>query len=335
MQQFPRSIAVPFLLLFGCAGAADPSDAAGVETLPVGGSGGDAGSLSTGGTASGGSTPNMGGSSLADIGGSAGSAGTLAVGGAETGGTGSVNGGTGSGSGGSGGSAGTDNGEMLPPGPINYNQWALQLPIGSGNSPTTIKPAELLAGFKNEYFYPADDGGQMFMDPVTGVTTSGSTRCRTEMREADPDGGQAAWSASAVNRMTVEGKIVKGSGATITVGQILNGTDSFPLAEFEWSSGKNGFQLFYEEAKSNGQTIALNAPWPQNERYTFTLELSNNKLLISVNGKQVYSRTPGANMLTKKFYFKFGNYDQNTSEGPASTTPHSIVEAYKVDVVHQ
>jgi hypothetical protein len=261
------------------------------------------------------------------------SAGTATVGGGGTGGTANEAGGTGGV--GVSGSAGSDGGEMLPPGPIDYRMWALQLPIGSGNSPTTIKPDQLLAGFMNEYFYPADDGGQMFMDPVTGVTTSGSTRCRTEMREAVPGGGQAAWSASAVNRMTVEGKIVKANGATITIGQILNGTDSFPLAEFEWSSGKNGFQLFYEEAKSNGQTIALNTPWPQNERYSFTLELSNNKLLISVNGKQVYSHTPSADMLTKKFYFKFGNYDQNTSEGPASTTPHSIVEAYKVDVVHQ
>lgn len=334
MQQISRSIAVPVLFLFGCAGAADPSDAAGVETLPVGGSSGAAGSLSVAGTAAGGTAQNTGGSSLAEIGGNAGS---MAVAGGGSGGTGNDSSELGGSGGGGelGGSAGSGGMGAQPPGPIDYNIWALQLPIGSGNSPTTIKPAELLAGFSNEYFYPADDGGQMFMDPVTGVTTSGSTRCRTEMREAVPGGGQAAWSASAVNRMTVEGKIVKGGGATITIGQILNGTDSFPLAEFEWSSGKNGFQLFYEEAKGGGQTIPLNTPWPQNERYTFTLELSNNKLLISVNGKQVYSRTPGANMLTKKFYFKFGNYDQNTSEGPASTTPHSIVEAYKVDVVHE
>jgi hypothetical protein len=321
------------LLLVGCAGAAGADDGQGA-TLPAGGSGGADTSMSLGGSA-GGSTAgtSVGGTDYADVGGggtAGSSAGETAAGGTAS--AGSATGGSGSSElGGSGGSGGAE----MPPGPIDYRMWSLQLPIGSGTSPTTIKPAQLLAGFMNEYFYPADDGGQMFMDPVTGVTTSGSQHCRTEMREGTLDGAQAAWSASATNRMTVEGKIIKGSGATVTIGQILNGTDSFPLCEFEWSSGKGGFQLFYEEAKGGGETIALNTAWPQNQRYSFTLELSNNKLIVSINGKQVYTRSPGQNILTKKFYFKFGNYDQNTSAGAASTTPHSIVEAYKVDVVHQ
>lgn len=317
------------LVLSGCASAADAPDATQGGTFSGGGSAGSDTGAMLGGSTSAGTGAQPEGGNLADIGGNAGaSSGGIATGGVTSGGSAGSSGG-GAGNGGSGGA------EPQPPGPIDYRIWALQLPIGSGTSPTTIKSEELLAGFKNEYFYPADDGGQMFMDPVTGTTTSGSTRCRTEMREGTLDGKQAAWSASATNRMTVEGKIIKGSGATITIGQILNGTDSFPLAEFEWSSGKGGFQLFYEEAKGGGETIGLNTSWPQNQKYTFTLELTNNKLTISVNGKQVYSRTPGANMLTKKFYFKAGNYDQNTSSGPASTTPHSIVEIYKVDVVHQ
>lgn len=323
--------------MLGCSSAADAGDDGQGTTLPLGGSAGaDTGVQLGGGAGSSAGSPSIageGGSISAEVGGasSAGTAGSETTSGGISNGGGATTGGSaGTGGDGSGGAGGAP----LPVGPIDYRIWSLQLPIGNG-SPTTIKSAELLAGFKNEYFYPADDGGQMFMDPVTGVTTSGSTRCRTELREGTLEGTQAAWSASATNRMTVEGKIIKGSGATITIGQILNGTDSFPLAEFEWSSGKGGFQLFYEEAKGGGDTIDLKTPWPQNQRYSFTLELSNDKLTVTANGKQVYSRTPGANMLTKKFYFKAGNYDQNTSSGPASTTPHSIVEIYKVDVVHQ
>jgi hypothetical protein len=233
--------------------------------------------------------------------------------------------------GGSGGAAGMGG---APPGPIDYSMWSLQLPIGSGSSPTTIPPKELLAGFMNEYFYPAPDGGQMFMDPNTGITTSGSQHCRTELREANPNGGQAEWSASAVNRMTVEGQIVKG-GSTITIGQVLNGTDSIPLLELEWSSGRNGFQAFYEESKGNGENIDLKTPWKVGQRYTFALELSQNQLSVSINGKQVYTRKPSSGTLAKTFYFKFGNYDQNSSAGPVSTTPHSIVEAYSASVLHQ
>jgi hypothetical protein len=51
------------------------------------------------------------------------------------------------------------------------------------------------------------------------------------------------------------------------------------------------------------------------------------------NGKQVYSRKPSAGILDNIFYFKVGNYDQSTSGGTPTTTPHSIVEVYKVDLV--
>jgi hypothetical protein len=333
MRALRKSLAALVVFVLGCTDAPEAPDNADGATLPVDGSSSGDGSLLVGGSAQGGSGASARGG-YADVGGVSGgdTVGSSAAGSTVVGtSSGSTAGaGAAAGSGGTGGAA-----EMQPPGPIDYRLWSLQLPIGSGNSPTTIEPERLLAGYRDEYFYPADDGGQMFMDPVTGVTTSGSTRCRTEMREAQLGGGQAAWSASAVNRMTVAGKIIEGGSATITIGQILNGTDSFPLVELEWSSSRGGFQLFYEEAKGGGDVIPLNTPWPQNQRYTFTLELSNDELLVSVNGKQVYSRMPGANMLTKKFYFKFGNYDQNTSEGPASTTPHSIVEAYSVDVVHQ
>jgi len=318
MHLSSQSFAGLALLLLGCSGAAEPTAADQGETTAGGGAAGSNAGTTLGGAAGAGAQSE--GGTLAELGGAP-------AGGVDAGGSaGSGLSGGGAAGAASDGSAGSGGGAMMPPGPIDYGMWALQLPIGSG-SPTTIKPAQLLAGFMDEYFYPADDGGQLFMDPVTGVTTSGSVHCRSEMRESAPDGSQVTWAASATNRMTVEGKVVKGGGATITIGQILNATDSFPLCEFEWSSGKNGFQLFYEEAKGGGQGVALNTPWPQNQRYTFTLELSNNKL--------VYSRTPSADMLTKKFYFKFGDYDQNTSAGPVSTAPHSIVEAYKVDVVHQ
>jgi hypothetical protein len=36
---------------------------------------------------------------------------------------------------------------------IDLSIWSLQLPIGTGTSPTTISPQQLLAGFSNDYFY--------------------------------------------------------------------------------------------------------------------------------------------------------------------------------------
>ena len=82
-------------------------------------------------------------------------------------------------------------------------------------------------------------------------------------------------------------------------------------------------------------TTALKTKVALKTRYSFVLSLSNGVLTASINGKQVYSRTPSGAVSGDKFYFKFGNYDQHATGGAISTTPFTIVEAYSADVVHQ
>jgi hypothetical protein len=326
--------------LIACASEGEPPSAEG-NTVASGGfagssnsaptvsgssSGGSAsGSTEGGGTShagspSGGSqSSTAGSSSAAGQGGSAGSGGTPS----ETGGASCAEGGAG--------------GEPSAPAPIDYSIWSLQLPIGSGTSPTTISPSQLLAGFSNEYFYPAEDGGQIFMDPATGITTSGSQHCRTEMREMAPGGGGAAWPSTGTNTMTVTGKVLKvggGSSGTVAVGQVFNGTDSIPLCELMYSTSAGGFKLLYEEAKGGGMTTDLKTPVALDERYEFELALNDGKLAVSINGKQVYTRTPSPAIAAKRFYFKVGNYDQTAKAGPISTVPYTTVEVYAVKVVH-
>jgi hypothetical protein len=214
----------------------------------------------------------------------------------------------------------------------------LQLPIGSGNAPTTISSDRLSAGFSNAYFYEASDGGQVFMDPATGLTTSGSQHCRTELRELKAGGGSAAWPSTGTHTMTVSGKVLQvGGGASghVTVAQIFDATDSIPLAELEYATSRGGFQLLYEEAKGTGTTIDLGTAVPLNTAYTFVLALSEGVLTASINGKQVFGRTLGAATAAKAFYFKVGDYDQTTAAGAVSATPYTIVEAYAVTIVHE
>lgn len=281
----------------------------------TGESGGSAGTMSSAGrTSSGGSAPS---------GGSPGSAGN----------GGSVGGQVGA-AGGASGAGGANAGPS-----IDFSIWSLQLPTGSGTSPTTISPSQLLAGYSDTYFYLAPDGGQAFMDPATGITTSGSQHCRTEMREDKPGGAPAAWVASGTNSLTVTGKVIQvGGGASgrVTVAQVFNATDSIPLCELEYSSSVQGFQLLYEEAKGQGGSpIDLNTPVALNTTYSFTLSLSQGKLSATINGQPVYARMPSATTLAKSFYFKFGNYDQTTTAGAISTTPYTIVEVASAAVVHQ
>jgi hypothetical protein len=323
------------LLLAGCSGEA--TGLGDTDTAPS--ASGSSASAGVAGTAGGGvSNGESGGTEAADVtsagtatGGTTAMGGTTATGGsaqAGTGGSGSLGGATENG-----GSAGTG-GQPVPKGPIDFSYWALQLPTGSGTSPTQISSADLLAGFKNEYFYMAADGGQAYMDPPQGITTSGSTRCRTEMREQNPTGGAAAWPSTGTHTMTVEGAVTKMSGGSVTVGQLFNDSGSIPLMELQYSSGHN-FSVFYEESKGGGNSTDLKTNVPLGTHYTFALAMVDGKASITINGKQVYTKTPSAGILAGKFYFKFGNYDQATSAGTPSTTVHSIVEAYKVDVAHQ
>jgi len=133
------------------------------------------------------------------------------------------------------------------------------------------------------------------------------------------------------NVMTVTNKVVKNSG--ITIDQVFNGSDGITLAELQYST--NGFTLFYEEARSQGQSTNLGNRTALDTRYTFTMEFSKNVLVVILNGRQVFMRTPSAGILASKFYFKAGNYDQTTSRGTPGTTAHSIVEDYSIVVVHQ
>jgi len=221
---------------------------------------------------------------------------------------------------------------------IDFSIWQLQLPTGAGTSPTTVSPAELTAGFSDAYFYRAADGGQIFMDPATGVTTSGSQHCRTELRELTRDGSAAAWASSGTNRLAVSGKVLAVGGGPdghVTVGQVFNDSDSIPLFELEYATRLAGFEGLYEETKGGGTTTNLAAQTVPNAPYTFELELSASVLTVQINGKVVYMKTPSAAVAAKQFYFKLGAYDQTAAAGPPSTAPYTVVEADAVTVVHQ
>ena len=315
------------LILNACSGG---TNAGGSETAPSGGSAGTDDSTQVGGNAEGGGTFGVGGApAVAGTGG----AGADTFGGTSAGGTNAIGGGgTTAETGGAGGQGGAT------PWKIDFSTWELQLPTGSGNSPTIVLPAKLLSGYMDAYFYPLADG-QAFMDPATGITTNGSTHCRTELREFSADGKSVTWKASATNVMTVNGKVLKlGAGASgnTTVAQIFNDSDSITLMELQYSASKGGFALFYEESKGGGAPPTdLKTKVAIGEPYSFSLSLSKGVAAVSINGKQVFTQIPSPGTVGANFYFKLGNYDQNSSAGTPSTTPYTIVEVSRVDVVHQ
>jgi len=218
----------------------------------------------------------------------------------------------------------------LPVKNIDFSLWQLQLPTGSGTSPTVIQASQLVSGFSDAYFYTASDGWQAYMDPPTGITTSGSQHPRCEMRE------NKTWSASGTNTLTVTGKVTKVNGDTVCVGQMFNNNDSITLVELQYSKSAGGFKVFYEEAKGAGsyptQTFVA---CPMNTTYTYVLSLTNKVAKVTINGTVAMTKSVSSAVNANQFYFKCGDYDQSATAGAISTTPYSIVEVGSAVISHK
>ncbi len=292
------------------------------ETVNAGGSS----SATAGGSGRAGSA-NVGGSASAGVGtgtiGAGGSSAGTHAGGAASGGK----GGTG-GASGSGGSGATDQGGAPSGFTIDYSIWDLQIPTGDTIAWNALK------AYSSSYFKKAGDGGQLFSDPSQGSSTGGSTHARTELREMKSGNG-ASWSPTGTNTLTVRGKAI--TCGDCTIGQIFHG-DIATLAELQYSSSGGGtMKLLYEEVKGSAEPPKdLGVKIPLGETYTFVLSLSNNVLTVTVNGHVGYTRAPSSDVLTTEgFYFKAGNYDQDTTIGTVSNDVHSQIEDYSIVVVHQ
>lgn len=78
---------------------------------------------------------------------------------------------------------------------LDLSLWKVTLPIGSPGRPLEIKQPTL-AKFTDPLYFAPVDRGVRFRAPVTGVTTSGSSNPRSELREMNRDGSNASWSSS-------------------------------------------------------------------------------------------------------------------------------------------
>ncbi|NEA30915.1 polysaccharide lyase family 7 protein [Streptomyces sp. SID13031] len=87
-------------------------------------------------------------------------------------------------------------GSGVPADVLDLTNWKLTLPTGSSGSPTEIKQPALDSYTNSPYFVVAGDGVQ-FRAPVNGVTTSGSSNPRSELREMANNGtSNASWSST-------------------------------------------------------------------------------------------------------------------------------------------
>src|SRR5689334_16883843 len=120
----------------------------------------------------------------------------------------------------------TLNVNVAPSGNIDLHNWKLTLPIDSCGvfSETAIEIKNLADYQHAQYFYTGPDGAMVFMAPVEGATTSGSSFARSELREMNGT-TKAAWDLTQGGSMSAileidAAPVRDGAGSRLNVGQI-------------------------------------------------------------------------------------------------------------------
>lgn len=231
-----------------------------------------------------------------------------------------------------GGSAGLDP-NVAPGGNFALAGWQLQLPSGTTGMPDIILGPQLAGagGFTSLYFQTdKSDGAMTFMDPTTGVTTSGSAHPRSELREVT-----AGWSTAGTNIETVTLAVTEVPDH-VTIGQIFQAAPapSKPLLELQYVKGGT-LQVLLEDTNQGG-TSKLHPVGSvvDGAKLTYALSLTGTTIEVTINGKESSFSLPPS-FVGESFYFKCGDYDQTAVAGTPGTTPGTVVKVYALAVVHQ
>lgn len=196
------------------------------------------------------------------------------------------------------------------------SQWKLHLPTGSAGNIDEVESAALVAGYESAWFMPTADGlGFRFVTPVDGVTTSGSTFPRDELREVDSGGAIAGWTPADNVTRTWQGiyrvnHLPAGDRET-TMFQLHNGDTEVTTIRTTETAG--GIRL---AARKNGITLTpyFETDYQYGTDIPIKIEI-NTRVKISYNGTLVHDYPfsdldvgPGG-----VFYLKAGNYLQVNS----------------------
>lgn len=223
---------------------------------------------------------------------------------------------------------------MNPADLIDFDKWRLQLPIDTPEQsgvPDLYEKAELAAGFQISPWYVALDAvsAVQFRANIEGVTTSGSSYPRSELREMDVAGTttQATWSGVTgthvmeIRQAVTHAPVVK---QQVVCGQIHNGSSD--AVQIVYDTGKIKWRY-------NGTTQAeiLNNAYTLGTVFVVKLEVIDGTLNLYYNGTLAATRS-GLGGTTN--YFKAGCYTQsNTSQGD-SAGAYGEVLIYSLYVQH-
>lgn len=262
-----------------------------------------------------------------------------------------------------------DNGEnpwyQLPD--IDLSHWKVTLPVGENGKPKEIKPPEILDYATNEalrpFMYNDSTDGSLVFYTYPGVTTTNSTRSRTELREQmEPGSNSVNWTFTQGGRMKATLAMDSISRAfdgnyhrTIVLqihGRLTNeqrdliGEDDNnapPILKIAWSRGRvRLYSKILTDPDVSDIDILKTGSWANDEPYNFEEAVGFDKFTVEIIASQgrmevilndnesvVYEGEHMVRWGIFENYFKAGNYLQTSDEGAFAK-----VKFYHLEVEH-
>ncbi len=213
---------------------------------------------------------------------------------------------------------------------LDLKNWYEGLPIGEAEHPTTVRQPELATYRKDPWFVATSDcTGVRFRAAVNGVTTSGSSYPRSELREMTENGTtEASWSStSGTHTMVIKEAVthLPNDKPQVVAGQIHGSDDDLSVFRLEGSKlyVTNGDDVHYKLVTSDYKLGTV---------FEAKFVVADGKINAYYNGTPVAtisSAFSGA-------YFKAGAYTQANCDksSPCDESNYGEVVVHSLTVTH-
>lgn len=244
-----------------------------------------------------------------------------------------------------------------PPPPIaGFIRWSaygkLTLPIDDdGDDEADEVPAAALDEYASAYFYNtqagqktaagyiAGNGETVFWAPVDGDgRTSNAKYVRSEMREQIQIGNDSAnWPLTGTHVQAGTFKVTQlptprtADTQVKTIFAQIHGKDATPPVKLQFSRSSEGTTIYgiynRDPDSASSEPSAIKVPAVLGQSYSYEIRMVNGILTTRIDGQIIDSRDLNSRWRNETFYFKAGNYVQNTSESAtgAAEVIHSAI----------
>jgi len=232
--------------------------------------------------------------------------------------------------------AGPGRAALSPGADFDLRRWKLTLPVdvsgGLAGSPAEIKYPQLQT-YTSQFFYTGADGAMVFWCPVIGVTTSGATAPRTELRELiSGTDSSVNWTADGTHILRGQCRVTQQPDTgDVIIGQV----HGYPVQRLVKVQYGNGRVLVYIR---KSLTVSGDAKFTHNvganALIDYEIKVVDGVATVTVNGvanSHDFVASDPRWGTDSTFYFKAGAYLQDNA---GSITEGGRVSFYQLSVTH-